>query len=230
MENYFSLLEEFHETGHHRQRHCLAYGICIHAAMASGLCLPDIGRNMDICACRRLWPVYSSSFGRLPDSPGSHGKPSRQPAVRIRNRDLFEPPLLLIKGSTSSNFRIVATICYKDIVFTDSAFAIKSYKSKEILECILGIITSQLATYFILITGSSIGVEREQIFSKELYYFPVTLDNEIISIAPLMITNVPFGFNLKKIEFIGRPDSDYHEFLIPPMKKMRKIIFRSFNK
>jgi CelD/BcsL family acetyltransferase involved in cellulose biosynthesis len=41
-----------------------------------------------------------------------------------------------------------------------------------------------------------------------------------------MITNVPYGFNLKKIEFIGRPDSDYHEFLISSdEKKIVKLYF-----
>ncbi len=99
---------------------------------------------------------------------------------RNRNKDLFKAPFLLIKGSSNLDFSIVASICLKDSVFTDSAFAIKSYNGEKILESLLGIILSNLMTYFFFMTGSSAGIEREQVFSKELYYFPIILDDKVV--------------------------------------------------
>lgn len=81
LENHFPLLAEFHETGHHRQRRRLARRICGHAAMASGLCLPDELRNMGIYSGGRPWPIHHSSFCRVPDSPGRHSESRRQPAL-----------------------------------------------------------------------------------------------------------------------------------------------------
>lgn len=99
-----------------------------------------------------------------------------------RNRDkvLFKAPLLLVKGSSNLDFSIVSGLCLKDCVFTDSAFAIKSYDGVKILERLLGIINSNLMTYFFFMTGSSSGIEREQVFSKEMYYFPAILNEKIV--------------------------------------------------
>jgi hypothetical protein len=98
---------------------------------------------------------------------------------RPRKKIFFKPPMLLIKKGLQPNFRLVGSICEKKAVYTDDIFAIKSYKDDMILKILLGLVNSDLMTYFIFITGSSTGVEREQVFSKELHPFPVILENKI---------------------------------------------------
>jgi hypothetical protein len=94
-------------------------------------------------------------------------------------QDLFKAPMLLIKSGLEVDYKLVASISEKDAVFTHSIFAIKSYDKKLILEKLLGLINSDLMTYYIFINGSSTGVEREQIISRELYPFPVILNEEV---------------------------------------------------
>jgi CelD/BcsL family acetyltransferase involved in cellulose biosynthesis len=53
-------------------------------------------------------------------------------------------------------------------------------------------------------------------------------DQKILAIAPLMLSEykVPFLRKIKKIEFIGTPDSDYHDFIIiEKEKECLKLIF-----
>jgi len=93
-------------------------------------------------------------------------------------QDLFKAPMLLIKSGLEIDYKLVASISERDVVFTHSVFAIKSHHKKLILEELLGLVNSDLMTYYIFISGSSTGVEREQIISQELYPFPAILDKE----------------------------------------------------
>jgi len=59
---------------------------------------------------------------------------------------------------------------------------------------------------------------------REPLILVVRENNKILAIAPLMVSRykIPFFGNLRKIEFIGTPDSDYHDFII--LKKERKCL------
>lgn len=111
-----------------------------------------------------------------------HSLWEKDTAAEVRNENLFKfPPALMIKIGFTTDFKIVSSITNVACVFTNSVYAIKSKnKENEILDNLLGIINSDLMTFYMIMCGSSIGVEREQLINRELFPFPVN-ENENIS-------------------------------------------------
>lgn len=104
-------------------------------------------------------------------------------AAEVRIEKLFKsPPALLIKIGFTNDFKIVSAISNVSAVFTNSIYAIISKDKKgPLLENLLGLINSKLMTFYMVMCGSSIGVEREQLINKELFPFPV-VDNDNLSV------------------------------------------------
>lgn len=87
--------------------------------------------------------------------------------------DLFNPYSLLITGGITTEFRSKAAINHKKRVFTSSIRAIKIYDDQDLdfLYNLNGLICSSLFSYFMLMTGSSAGIEREESEDEELLNF-----------------------------------------------------------
>lgn len=97
---------------------------------------------------------------------------TEQKALYPRNSNLFKAPLLLITGGINKEFKATTAISYKtDIVFKSSLTAIRS-NNINLLENICGYFYSQLFAYYLLIIGSSAGVEREEAHDREKFEFP----------------------------------------------------------
>jgi len=92
---------------------------------------------------------------------------------RIRNPILYEKNKLLIKKGATENFNLISAISYSKGVFKDTLTAIKVFHERDIndLRIISGLLSSKMFSYFILQTGSSIGIEREQVHNKK-FTFP----------------------------------------------------------
>ena len=144
---------------------------------------------------------------------------------RNRNKELFKAPILLVKGSSNSGFSIVASLCMKDSTFTDSAFAIKSYNGGRILERLLGIVNSNLMTYFFFMTGSSAGIEREQVFSKELYYFPAIPKDDVADKVKILLElhKKASGENVDEFRLGG-----YEDEITEAEKELNELIFNLY--
>jgi hypothetical protein len=93
---------------------------------------------------------------------------------RIRNKRLFDENKLLIKKGISLEFKMVSAISYEKAVFKDSLTAIKVFQKTNLTELRIfsGLLHSNLFSYYITQTGTSIGIEREQVFDKEKFGFP----------------------------------------------------------
>ena len=104
-------------------------------------------------------------------------------ADRAREERVFKiPPVLLIKIGFTTDFKLVSSITDIECVFTNLIYAVKSKESNsQILENLLGLVNSDLMTFYMVMCGSSIGVEREQLINKELFPFPVIEDENIAS-------------------------------------------------
>ena len=77
------------------------------------------------------------------------------------NLKLFEPPYLLMRIRLDKEFKSVATFSEEKMIFRSYVSSIKgSYKNERILKNILGVLNSQIFTYFIVMTGSATGIER----------------------------------------------------------------------
>jgi N-6 DNA Methylase len=88
---------------------------------------------------------------------------------RPRNINLFKASVLLVGKGISKDFKAKSAISYKDVIYTDAITGIKALYEKDtyILETLLALFNSDLFSYFLMLTNSSIGIEREQAHDKD---------------------------------------------------------------
>ena len=100
----------------------------------------------------------------------------RQPAERPRSRETYLAPLLLVKKSLTREEgpRLVAAVTDQDTVFTEDYFGATlpgaHIASAHLLAAILN---SALASWFLLMTSSTLGLWISRLFVSDLNRFPV---------------------------------------------------------
>jgi hypothetical protein len=101
---------------------------------------------------------------------------------RPRDKKLFEGYRLIVKKGLNQHFKSTAAIIDKKAIFKDSLTAIRAFEDSDIqdLKIFCGLLHSKMFSYFILQTGTSTGVEREQGFNEEKFNFPF-INNSTIS-------------------------------------------------
>jgi len=156
---------------------------------------------------------------------------------RKKEKRIFKlSPSLLIKIGFTTDFKLVCSISHITCIFTKAIYAIKSKnKDSEILENLLGLISSELMTFYMIMNGSSTGVEREQLINKELYPFPILENNkiselskELIKIKRLLkiyehitVADCEENINIKKAK--------YERLFGDTEKKLNETIFELYN-
>ena len=103
-----------------------------------------------------------------------------------KNIKLFSPPYCLTtKGLDTSNYTMRSVYSEEPFIFKDGIYIIKGTDNqKEELLNLTGLFNSLAFSYFQLMLGSSVGIEREQRFMAEIRKFPYVYDKSIA-----MLTN-----------------------------------------
>lgn len=141
-------------------------------------------------------------------------------------KDVFSPPILLVKETVNTKLESVSAITLKEIVFTDKVTSIKLREAKNIKDYYLlaGLMNSTLFAYYVLNTSSTAGIMIEQqINDSERLSFPFIHSDKITQL-------------IKEIELLK---SDiYTKSLINPLKiasveskteNINQVIYKSFN-
>lgn len=104
---------------------------------------------------------------------------------RVRNKELYKAPVLLISGGVNNDLNSVSAVCYRDSVYKSSLTGIKGKgkNSINILRQISGILNSSFFSYFNLMTFSSSGIEREESHDEEKLNVPFNETGNIYSIV-----------------------------------------------
>ena len=106
----------------------------------------------------------------------------KKPAIhRPRNEMLFQAPYCLVmKGLDMFDYTMRAVFSDVDFVFKEAVYAIKgTNEQRAILHNIVGLLNSRAYSYFNLMLGSSLGIEREQRFFDEILGFPFLFSDDI---------------------------------------------------
>ena len=95
-------------------------------------------------------------------------------AERPRDRNTYRAPLLLVKEFLVQGPRPVVAVADRDVVFTDAffgaAFPPAQHESAHLLAAIL---SSSLASWFFLMTGSTFGLWMQRIKCRDIELLPV---------------------------------------------------------
>lgn len=105
-------------------------------------------------------------------------------------KEMFEPPVLLVKETVKTNLESISAISRKKVVFTDKVTAIKSRNNSDDDNYynIAALLNSKLFSYYICHVGSTTGVMIEQqIHDMEKFGFP-------------FVNNHNFKSNIQEIE------------------------------
>ncbi len=152
-------------------------------------------RNYDsewLCKYREMPTTEISRYGTLDlDKLESISKKVKDRGIEIAYKGQRILVKRGIKQRGGAKGRIVATIASEDFAFRNSVYGIKLSSGKQWeYKCILGILWSSLAQYYLLLTSYDWGVWHDEIrFNDELLELPIclpqkgTLKNRIISIV-----------------------------------------------
>lgn len=104
---------------------------------------------------------------------------------RPREEELFEPPYVFFKkGLDCDDYSIRAVYSEERLVYKETVNCIKGKEEdKNILLNLTGLFNSSLFAYFNLMLGSSAGIEREQVFLKELEKYPYAYSDELVELV-----------------------------------------------
>lgn len=133
-------------------------------------------RNYPFIEARRLerYCIHDTSFSSI-----NYRKFRRFGAI-----EAYKGPHVLIKKGLSNN-RICASYTSKDCCFTDAILGISApVKFQKLLKALTLFFNSGVANYFIFLTSSSWGIERENIMANESFLLPGALfnaDDEILN-------------------------------------------------
>jgi hypothetical protein len=126
-------------------------------------------------------------------------------AGNIPNKDLFNPPLALIKEGLTPDIKGVAAFCNEKVIFTHSIRAIKGRKNDvDILKSIVGLINSDLFSYYILHTGSSVGIDLTRANQIEQFSFPAVISKEISALVDTIssVDESSFSYEQERTQLI----------------------------
>ncbi len=104
---------------------------------------------------------------------------------RPRQSKIYEAPYVLFKkGLDCVDYSIKAVYAEQDFLYRETVNCIKGAQTdKNILLNLCGLLNSSLFSYFNFMLGSSVGIEREQIFLDELAKYPYVYSDELAALA-----------------------------------------------
>ena len=106
---------------------------------------------------------------------------NKQMIRRTSNKLLFQAPYcLLMRGLDMKDYTMRSVYSEASFIYKEAVFGIKgSFDQKLVLLNITGLFNSSIYSYFNLMLGSSLGVEREQRQVTEVLSFPYVYSDEI---------------------------------------------------
>ncbi len=106
---------------------------------------------------------------------------------RLGDEEAYKAPHIVLKKGLEDN-RVCASYISKDCSFRDGVYGFYSI-NKDVLKVLMTYFNSKLSTYFLFMTISSYGIEREQIMKREYLTIPIGIKEEDIG-------NILYNVNL----------------------------------
>lgn len=95
-------------------------------------------------------------------------------AERPRRRDNYRAPLVLVREFVQAGGRAVCAVSGRDVVFTDAFLGATIPRKKlGIAYLIASILSSSLASWFFLMTGSTFGLSMRRLLLRDIEHVPI---------------------------------------------------------
>ena len=102
-----------------------------------------------------------------------------------RRRDTYRAPLLLVREFLQGGGRAICAVAERDAVFTDAFFGVAlPHEQLATAHLIASILSSSLASWFFLMTGSTFGLSMRRLLLRDIEHIPIpVLDSACRSTA-----------------------------------------------
>ncbi|AQU11100.1 N-6 DNA methylase [Clostridioides difficile] len=141
---------------------------------------------------------------------------------KANQQEIFIPPYVLLKkGVDTKTYRYRAAFSNDAFVYSDAVTGICGKKDNlTTLYCLTGMLNSSFYSYLNIMLGTSIGIEREQGFSTEIFTYPAIESDEIAN----LVVKIQEATKLEKTTmFLNEKNSCKY------IKQLDKLILKSFN-
>ncbi len=113
---------------------------------------------------------YYTDYKRMPLKPLGHLSQEKRNFRKI-NEHIFEAPYVLVKKG-QKNKEFVSSFVDSNSVFTDAAYGISAKVDHRLLKALTAYLNSDIILYYLFLTSSSWGIEREQLKFEEILSVP----------------------------------------------------------
>lgn len=108
---------------------------------------------------------------RIPDDLPAY---SCSKAQWPRSRDTYRAPLLIVKEMVVGHPRATVAVAERDLVFTDSFFAVSlPVAHKQTAHLLAAILSSALASWFFGLTAAEFGIYKRKLLMRDVGFLPV---------------------------------------------------------
>ena len=97
-------------------------------------------------------------------------------ATRPRNERVYRAPVLIVREMLLKDYmpRIVAAVAERDTVYSNAYFGVSFPRQHgDVAHLLAGILSSSLASWFLLMTGSALGLGKRRVMSIDVGQMPV---------------------------------------------------------
>ena len=130
-------------------------------------------RSHDATFLRDLPLLQSQDIRRQFASTGSLSQFGADRAASPRGRKIYRAPLLIVKEFLLKGPRPVTTVAEKDLVYTNAYYgASLSLAGSEIAHLLAAILSSSLASWYLIMTASTFGLWKQRLLIKDIATLP----------------------------------------------------------
>lgn len=99
---------------------------------------------------------------------------SQSKAQWPRSREIYQAPLLIVKEMLLGSPRVLAAVSERDLVFTNSYFAVSLPRGHTRTAHLLAtVLSSAFATWFFYLTAAEFGIYKRKLLARDLSFLPV---------------------------------------------------------
>ena len=161
----------------------------LNAELCRGLTVGDQSRDAHMLRGLPLLTAHNLRSFALPDGLSTFDATA---AERPRDRDRYRAPLLIVKEFLRSDARPVVAVSDHDTVFTEAYFGSALPSARLETACLIAaILSSSLASWFFLMTGSTFGLWMRRLMRPDIERVPTPdLDAALHSDAGRRLTGL----------------------------------------
>ena len=145
-----------------------------------------------------------------------------------RSRETYQAPLLIVKEMLLGSPRILAAVAERDLVFTNSFFAVSlPQEHTQTAHLLATVLSSAFATWFFYLTASEFGIYKRKLLARDLGFLPTPdLTNAVKSEVGQHLLRIEKNLRTHGTDEEGWADLDEAVFDLYELNDADRVVIR----